>query len=259
VAGGAGADTLTANAGHVVADGFETVTANNATIVDFENSQVMTSLSLNDTSKLNQLANGGHFIDTAGISLSAGATLDMFDNDMIVRSTAGAKAALLTTLSGLIGHARNTGGYWVGTGITSTTAKLLASRLTGLAILLNEKVGGGAIHTSFDGQVVNVDCVMLKYTWNGDADLSGKNDANDYFLIDSGFAAGATGYRNGDFDYSTHVDANDYFLIDSAFAGQVGVLSGGKKAAAVRKPAGARVVRGRHHKVGARAVAVVAR
>jgi hypothetical protein len=209
------------------------------------------SLRVRNNARLSLAANGSRVLRTGGLTIAGDGTLDLFDNDVIVQSTPAGKAALLTALTGLIGHARNTGGYWSGTGITSTTAKLLASRLTGLAIIVNEKVGGGTIYTSFDGQAVNADCVILKYTWNGDADLSGKNDANDYFLIDSGFAAGASGYRTGDFDHSGHVDANDYFLIDSAFAGQVGVLSGGKKAAAVvRKPAGGQIVRGRHHRAG---------
>jgi hypothetical protein len=56
-------------------------------------------------------------------------------------------------------------------------------------------------------------------------------DANDYFKIDAGFAAGASGYRNGDFDYSGRVDANDYFLIDAAFVAQGDPLGGNPAAA----------------------------
>ena len=45
--------------------------------------------------------------------------------------------------------------------------------------------------------------ILVKYTWNGDMDLSGKVDADDYFLIDTGFLSGGelSGYRNGDLDY----------------------------------------------------------
>jgi hypothetical protein len=95
-----------------------------------------------------------------------------------------------------------------------------------LAAIQNIGRLGGTIYSVFDGQVVDVHSIIVKCTWNGDADLTGNVDANDYFLIDKGFAVGLSGYANGDFDYSGVVDANDYFLIDSARASQSGVLGG---------------------------------
>jgi hypothetical protein len=95
-----------------------------------------------------------------------------------------------------------------------------------LAAIQNIGRLGGTIYSEFDGQAVDVHSILVKYTWNGDADLTGNVDANDYFLIDKGFAVGLSGYANGDFDYSGVVDANDYFLIDNARASQVGVLGG---------------------------------
>src|SRR5262249_49689496 len=64
--------------------------------------------------------------------------------------------------------------------------------------------------------------VLVKYTFAGDADLSGQIDANDYTLIDNGFnsRSGAnplTGWRNGDFNYDGVVNGDDYTLIDNAY------------------------------------------
>jgi hypothetical protein len=56
-------------------------------------------------------------------------------------------------------------------------------------------------------------------------DLNGRVDVDDYFLIDSGFLGGLSGYRNGDLNLSLTVDADDYSLIDSAFAEQSRVLA----------------------------------
>ncbi len=79
---------------------------------------------------------------------------------------------------------------------------------------------------------MDINSILVKYTWNGDMDMNGKVDADDYFLMDSGFLSGGAlkGYRNGDLDYNGTVqrgivDADDYFLIDSAFLGQNQVLA----------------------------------
>jgi hypothetical protein len=69
--------------------------------------------------------------------------------------------------------------------------------------------------------------ITVKYTWNGDGNLDGKINADDYFLIDSGFLAPPDEplYRHGDFNFDDRIDADDYFLIDSAFLGQAGTLA----------------------------------
>ena len=81
------------------------------------------------------------------------------------------------------------------------------------------------LNSTFANQAVDVNSILVMYTLNGDADLNGKIDASDYFLIDKGFLSGSSanplgGYRNGDFDYSGKIDASDYFLIDKSFLSQ---------------------------------------
>jgi hypothetical protein len=81
---------------------------------------------------------------------------------------------------------------------------------------------------------VDVNSVLVKTTYNGDRNLDGKIDADDYAGIDVGYAQGLNGYYNGDFDYSGgKPDADDYFLIDRAHFGQGAQLA----AAAVGAPA----------------------
>ena len=62
--------------------------------------------------------------------------------------------------------------------------------------------------------------------------LDGVVNADDYFLIDTGFIGGGRRYQDGDLNYDGVVNADDYFLIDSAFIGQSGPLAGGESAAA---------------------------
>jgi hypothetical protein len=58
---------------------------------------------------------------------------------------------------------------------------------------------------------------LLKYTLIGDANLDGTLNADDYTLIDKGFAQSGSLWTQGDFNYDGIVDQNDYLLIDRAF------------------------------------------
>ena len=76
--------------------------------------------------------------------------------------------------------------------------------------------------TSFAGQTVGNTDVLVKYTFVGDADLSGRLTAADYVLADNGFNSQSgpnplSGWRNGDFNYDGHINGDDYTLIDNAF------------------------------------------
>ena len=87
--------------------------------------------------------------------------------------------------------------------------------------------------------------VLVMYTWNGDADLNGKVNADDYFIIDSNYNKNlaSPGWVRGDFDYSGAINGDDYTVIDAGFSGQHGTIltAGGVDAlsgvAAVPEPA----------------------
>ncbi|HZZ43320.1 MAG TPA: dockerin type I repeat-containing protein [Tepidisphaeraceae bacterium] len=51
----------------------------------------------------------------------------------------------------------------------------------------------------------------------GDANGDGVVNADDYALIDRGFAADLTGFTNGDFNSDGVIDMNDYLIIDTAY------------------------------------------
>ena len=52
-------------------------------------------------------------------------------------------------------------------------------------------------------------------------------NGDDYFRIDAGYNAHATGYSNGDFNYDGRIDADDYFLIDKNYSEQGTAFSQG--------------------------------
>jgi hypothetical protein len=176
---------------------------------------------------------------TSALSIDATARLDVTDNDLVILSSPGSAADDLAKFAGLIASGR-AGGTWTGaSGIISSAAALNSNRLTGLAILQNNKGDGTPIQSHLNGQPLSVNTILVKYTFNGDADISGSIDADDYFQTDSGFAKKLTGYRNGDFDLNSEVDADDYFLIDRAYSGQAQVLGTAipsRQAESARKP-----------------------
>jgi len=68
--------------------------------------------------------------------------------------------------------------------------------------------------------------VLAKYTYYGDANLSGSVDGADYSRIDNAYLFNQTaitpltGWFNGDFNYDGVINGSDYTLIDNAFNSQ---------------------------------------
>src|SRR5439155_1191848 len=147
---------------------------------------------------------------------------------LILRSSSATKNALLSSIGGYIRSGRNRGA-WNGPGVRSSAAAGNGSHNTGLAAILNDNGSGGAIFGAFNGQSVDANSILIKYTYDGDSDLDGDVDADDYARIDSGFAQKnnpgfVASYRTGDFDYSNSVNSDDFFLIDRAFSTQGSAL-----------------------------------
>jgi len=203
----------------------------------FNTTQHIPSLSIASSSVARLTAGGAKVLVVNGLNIAESAgvwtgTLDLGDNDLIIHADALTNADVLNRTTDQIRSARNSGNTpstrWQGTGIGSSSASLVASGAVGLAVVLNETPDGfggtTTLHAQFDGEPVDTNTILVKYTYVGDADVDGDIDADDYAQIDTGFATHASGYRNGDFNYSTVINSDDYFAIDLAFASQAGVL-----------------------------------
>ena len=166
-------------------------------------------------------------------------TLDLTNNALIVQATADSREQLLLQLTDQIRSARNySAGTWTGYGMTSSAAAADARQMTTLGVAVNDRQdGSGAIYTLFQAYSVDENSIIIRYTWNGDANLDGVVNADYYFLIDTAFITQQKGWYNGDFNYDGVINADDYFLIDSAFLGQTGPLSAAVRAPAVPEPA----------------------
>jgi len=109
--------------------------------------------------------------------------------------------------------------------MTSMTDAVSGSHLTTLGIAEAANVPlSGANSDMFAGQTVDATSVLIKYTYVGDANLTGKMEmasgtrGTDKWRLNNGFANTLTGFANGDVDYDGTVDANDYFWLNSNYA-----------------------------------------
>ncbi len=193
----------------------------NAAAVNFNSAQMLSGLTINTGGK----AAAAGVVNANTLAISGG-QLDLANHPLVVRAgTIGTlSGGVYSGISGLVQAGRN-GGAWNGNGIvTSQSAARGASALTTIAVAkASDALGITASQTKvWEGQTVNGSAVLAMYTFAGDADLSGKIDADDYFEIDSNInkLAASVSYFHGDFNYDGKINGDDYFIIDSNFASQ---------------------------------------
>jgi hypothetical protein len=166
-------------------------------------------------------AGAGKVLTVTSVVHSGTGRLDLTDNDLIVDY---AMTSPLATIQSLIAAARN-GGAWNGSGITSTAAASANPRNTTLGVM-----GSADYRTiygntaSFSGRSIDATAVLVKYTYYGDANFSGRVTFDDYVRLDSGFNQRLAGWSNGDFDGNGAINFDDYVLIDTTFNTQAGTL-----------------------------------
>jgi subtilase family serine protease len=157
-------------------------------------------------------------------------TLDLLNNDLDVSN------GNLATIDSQVAQGYTTG---IG-GVLSSTAQSDTTQLTTLGVIQNSVdgtpngaplYGNNTLLGTFDGTSPASTDVLVKYTYYGDANLTGAVDGSDYNRIDSGYLTQATGWYNGDFNYDGVIDGSDYTLIDNAYNTQ-----GASLAAQVAKP-----------------------
>ncbi|HEV8292103.1 MAG TPA: hypothetical protein VGP94_09270, partial [Tepidisphaeraceae bacterium] len=202
-----------------------TVHVYNDAVLNFASSQRIAGLTLTETARVNLTAAGSQILRVTNLNLEPTTVLDLDSYSMIVQSTASGRSAALANIRSLIRSGRNNGA-WNGNGIISSAAAADSSRNTGLAAIINDRGDGTVVRSELDGMAVDVNSILIKWTYNGDGDLSGTLNADDYARIDAGFAShSSTDYSSGDFNYTDTTNSDDYFMIDKAYSGQGAPLS----------------------------------
>jgi hypothetical protein len=157
------------------------------------------------------------------LSIGANSRWNLNDNDAILRtSNASAAQATLTSVATLISSGSN-GGTWTGMGITSLAAATSVSGLATLGFANNAELG----LTSFNGQTIDTNAVLIKYTYFGDSNLDGfvTDDDLGYFLAGYGTAIGNNPWSLGDYNHDGFTTDDDlgYFL--ASYASTPGLAS----------------------------------
>jgi hypothetical protein len=146
-----------------------------------------------------------------------GGTLDITNNAMVI-DYGSSTADPLGAIRGYVhaGAASN----WSGPGLISSSAAGIA----GVAVGYAEASDPGVI--PFSNITYDSESILVRYTWEGDANLDGKVDASDMAMISS---TGST-WDTGDFNYDGQVNADDYALFD------LGLAESGGNAIALPEP-----------------------
>ena len=196
------------------------LSATNSASVHLLDAQRLLRLSISHAARVALTPGGNNALSTSALLIESDASLDLADNDLIITSDSAHRDAVLSTINGYITVALDgPSDPWQEQGLTSSAAR--STPHTTLAAVINDKgPGQGPLFTDFANQPVNINDVLVKYTWDGDANLDGLVNADDYFLIDSGYITQKGNYYNGDLNYDQTVNADDYFLIDSSYIAQ---------------------------------------
>jgi len=169
------------------------------------------------TSRLSTLAVDGGTAPTG--------TLDLNNNSLIL-DYGGAPGTLLSTVTAQIHSGRNgvdgnDQARWNGPGIVTTKGRAdnysARTDFYNLAAINNadlDLLGIDSPHTTFAGQTVTPNTVLLKYTYSGDANLDGVVNGDDYTYWLLGLLnlsdPAIHGWLRGDFNYDGRVDGDDY-------------------------------------------------
>ena len=213
----AGTTALNTNAGSIAAPGTLALIANATT--RFNATQNLKSLNVGSGATVNLAAAGTRSIKTAtiGVDITSGAKLDLADNRLIVDYSA---ATPVTSIATLLVAGRNDGA-WDGPGINTSLAGNAGLFALGYGEAADLIGLAGSETAMWGGQIVDATTILVRYTYDGDANLDGTIDGGDYGVIDNFIQVpGAAGYSEGDFNYDGVVDGGDYGVIDNNIQAQ---------------------------------------
>jgi hypothetical protein len=168
-------------------------------------------------------------LNVNSLSIAVNGVLDLTNNEMIVAY--GASDPIATIAADLNRGYNN--GTWTGPGIDSSAAAL------------SKGAYGVGFADGADGLVQGLGSgqIELKYTLNGDANLDGQVNGEDFTILASNFNQSATGWDQGDFNYLGVVNGENFTILASNFNQSAnlnapGILAGGGAMYAVTGSAG---------------------
>jgi autotransporter-associated beta strand protein len=144
----------------------------------------------------------------ASVATAGTGQLDLTNNDAVIRSMTPAQVQPLIAQGFAVGS-------WNGPGINSSLAA--GGSLNAIGFAGNDVLG----KTSFKGvSPLTTSDVLVKYTYFGDADLSGTVTLDDFTLFLNGYQSAGVTWVQGDFDYNGVVTLDDFALFLAGYQQQ---------------------------------------
>ena len=167
-----------------------------------------------------RLASSLSTIKTNSLSVGSGAKLDVTTGKFVIDYSNGGSPdpARLNAVKTLIASGFNGSTSWTGAGITSSTAASVAADTTNLnktAVGYAEASATGL--STFGGYSTDSDMILIRYTYAGDADLTGSVDTSDFMALAQNFNTSNAVWTMGDFNYDGVVNALDFNLLATNF------------------------------------------
>jgi beta-glucanase (GH16 family) len=144
------------------------------------------------------------------LSVASGSTVDLRDNDLVLKnmSPGTATGGAYNGVSALVADGRLTTTSQTGGGNGAMLGLGVASAADVLAL-------APAATGSWSGQPVSGFDTLVKFTYLGDANMDGLVSGDDYAAIDFNVSVpGVSGWYNGDFNYDGIISGDDYSAID---------------------------------------------
>jgi hypothetical protein len=150
-------------------------------------------------------------------------TLDLKDNDLAILYGSGTSplSAVQEDLQTGSNYNASTGVFqWNGTGLISSVAPT-TNGATGLGYATEAELsaisenGGGSAVTTFDGESLGANAVLVKYTLMGDYDLSGTVDGGAYNVVLANYDSTAD-WSQGNFHYTNGTYSGGVYTPDAA-------------------------------------------
>jgi hypothetical protein len=156
-------------------------------------------------------------------SIDSTSTLDLKDNDLAILYGSGTSplSAVQEDLQTGSNYNASTGVFqWNGTGLISSVAPT-TNGATGLGYATEAELsaisenGGGSAVTTFDGQSLGANAVLVKYTLMGDYDLTGTVDGGAYNVVLANYDSTAD-WSQGNFHYTNGTYSGGVYTPDAA-------------------------------------------
>jgi hypothetical protein len=157
-------------------------------------------------------------VEADALTLAAGTTLDVNDNDLIVNS------GNFSTIQASVFEGYSGGPDTTKTGIVSTASQSVGGST--ILALFDNALAGISDWPQGSGLTLDPNAIVGKYTYLGDTNMDGMVAPQDYTAVDSNL--GTTGldpgieWFYGDTNFDTDVTPQDYTAIDSALGLGVG-------------------------------------